>query len=54
MLVLTAQDAVDAKLLELAQSGVGKRGQLLKRIVERAQTKGQHLMDSILDEATGG
>jgi hypothetical protein len=31
------QDAVDAKLLRLTQAGVGERGQLLTRIVEKVQ-----------------
>lgn len=47
------QDAVDMKLLELTKRGVGQRGQLLKRIVERAQQKDQTLMDSLLEEAEG-
>lgn len=30
-----AQDAFDAKLLEITKRGVGERGQLLKRLIER-------------------
>ncbi len=45
------QDAMDTKLLSLTQSGIGERGQLLKRIVERAQVQNQTLMESLLEEA---
>lgn len=31
------QDAVDAKLLEFTKSGVGERGQLLTRLLEKVQ-----------------
>lgn len=33
---LAEQDAFDAKLLEITKRGVGERGQLLKRLIERA------------------
>lgn len=36
----TQQDAIDAQLLKATQAGIGQRGQLLTRIIERAKESG--------------
>jgi len=37
------QDAFDAKLLEITKRGKGERGQLLKRLIERASGKPEEI-----------
>lgn len=38
------QDKLDDKFLELTKRGVGERGQLLTRIIERAKEKGSNVV----------
>lgn len=49
-LPLDQQDKIDLRLLELTQRGIGQRGQLLTRLMERVTTDGATSQDALCDD----
>jgi hypothetical protein len=49
-LALDKQDKIDLRLLELTQRGVGQRGQLLSRVMERITKGGGSTQEALLEE----
>jgi hypothetical protein len=47
---LDQQDRIDIRLLELTQRGVGQRGQLLTRLIQRIQTEGGSTQEKLCEE----